>query len=383
MNLNIGINASRARSGGAIAHLIGILHNLSRETLNINSIHLWSFQELLLQVEASDFISIHNSSYLERSLVHQLFWERYILPNELKQSNCSILLNVDAGSICSFRPSVTICQDMLPFEPEEIRRYPFSRELIRLLLLKHVHSISMRSSNGVVFLSQYAQSTVERIAGTFDNTAQIPHGIDQNFFLKRQVLKSDDPAPFRCIYVSNVLPYKHHWNVVEAIAGLRARGYSIELDLFGGGKGPALDRLRAKISEHDPDGQFVRFSDFVPHDHLPSILESCDIFIFASSCENLPVTLLEAMATGLPIACSNRGPMPEVLVDGGVYFDPENPDSIASSIEVLLAQPEKCQQLAARARELASRYSWRRCAEDTFSFIVQTALQSKDAHKIP
>ena len=55
MNLNIGINASRARSGGAIGYPIGILHNLSRETLNINSIHLWSFQELLLQVESFRF----------------------------------------------------------------------------------------------------------------------------------------------------------------------------------------------------------------------------------------------------------------------------------------------------------------------------------------
>ena len=105
MSLNIGINASRARSGGAIAHLIGILHNLSLKTLKIDSIHLWSFQDLLHKIEVSDRVIKHNASYLERSLAHQLFWERCILPNELNRFNCSILLNVDAGSICSFRPS--------------------------------------------------------------------------------------------------------------------------------------------------------------------------------------------------------------------------------------------------------------------------------------
>jgi len=115
---------------------------------------------------------------------------------------------------------------------------------------------------------------------------------------------------------------------------------------------------------------------------LPALLSSADLFIFASSCENMPNTLVEAMAAGLPIACSDRGPMPEVLKDGGVYFDPENPDSIANAIENLLVHPEKCQQLAARARELASQYSWRRCAEETFSFIVRTALQARDAVKI-
>ena len=44
-------------------------------------------------------------------------------------------------------------------------------------------------------------------------------------------------------------------------------------------------------------------------------------------------TLIESTCVGLPIACSNRGPMPEVLEDGGVYFDPENTQSIKRSIE--------------------------------------------------
>ena len=50
--------------------------------------------------------------------------------------------------------------------------------------------------------------------------------------------------------------------------------------------------------------------------------------IFASSCESSSCVLIENMASGLPIACSNRGPMPEVLKDGGVYFDPEKPIDI-------------------------------------------------------
>ena len=79
---------------------------------------------------------------------------------------------------------------------------------------------------------------------------------------------------------------------------------------------------------------------FVPHDDLPSLLAGADLFVFASSCENMPNTLVEAMAIGLPIACSDRGPMPEVLRDGGVYFDPENPESIAAAIETLIRDPE-------------------------------------------
>ena len=69
--------------------------------------------------------------------------------------------------------------------------------------------------------------------------------------------------------------------------------------------------------------------------------------------------------------------MPEVLQDGGVYFDPERPESIAQAIADLLDHPEKRERLARRARELASQYSWKRCAEETFSFLVESALKSK------
>jgi glycosyltransferase involved in cell wall biosynthesis len=65
--------------------------------------------------------------------------------------------------------------------------------------------------------------------------------------------------------------------------------------------------------------------------------------------------------------------MPEVLEDGGVYFDPKNPDSIASAIADLIAYPDKRARLAMRAKELSLQYSWARCARETFSFIAQTA----------
>ena len=46
------------------------------------------------------------------------------------------------------------------------------------------------------------------------------------------------------------------------------------------------------------------------------------------------------MASGIPIACSNRGPMPEILRDGGIYFDPENVDSIKDALELMINDTE-------------------------------------------
>ena len=63
--------------------------------------------------------------------------------------------------------------------------------------------------------------------------------------------------------------------------------------------------------------------------------------LFASSCENLPNILLETMGARLPIACSNRQPMPEILGEGGEYFDPEKSDTIYDAIIKLIHSSKK------------------------------------------
>ena len=70
--------------------------------------------------------------------------------------------------------------------------------------------------------------------------------------------------------------------------------------------------------------------------------------------------------------------MPEVLRDGGVYFDPEQPDSIAAAIGRILTEPGLPATLAGRARTYARDYSWRRCAAETWQFLVETHRSPAD-----
>ena len=75
------------------------------------------------------------------------------------------------------------------------------------------------------------------------------------------------------------------------------------------------------------------------------------------------------MAIGLPIACSNRGPMPEVLEDGGIYFDPEDAESIAEAVEKIIQSADMRLSIACKAQLLSKQYNWKRCSNETFSFI--------------
>ena len=118
----------------------------------------------------------------------------------------------------------------------------------------------------------------------------------------------------------------------------------------------------------------------IPFQELHRAYQSADAFVFASSCENLPNILLEAMASGLPIACSNRGPMPEELRDAGVYFNPESPSDIEAALRVLLDKPATRATIALKAHAPAREHTWKRCATDTFDFIQM--VMSKNDHNV-
>jgi glycosyltransferase involved in cell wall biosynthesis len=376
----IGVNASRARSGGAIAHLVGIISEISPLLGGFEEIHVWSYAELLRALPERPWLVKHGPSPLRKNLWRQVLWERLELQKELRKHKCAIVVNVDAGTVCRFRPAVTISQDMLSYEAGEMVRFGFGRARARLLALRHVQNASLRRADGVIFLTRYAATAIQAVTGRLANTTVIPHGVGDEFRSSKghQQLQGEPKRQLCCVYVSNTAPYKHQWKVVEAIAALRRDGYDLRLELVGGGSGLAQARLDEEIARRDPDGMFVKQIGFVAHKALPQVLSRADMFLFASSCENLPVTLIEGMAAGLPIACSNRGPMPEVLQDAGVYFDPENAVSIASAVQRLLVQPELRARLAKRALELAAAYSWYQCAMDTFAFVRRTVQATRE-----
>jgi glycosyltransferase involved in cell wall biosynthesis len=377
--LTIGIDALRNRSGGAVAHLVGILSEGDPVSSGIREVHVWAYQTLLDAIPDRPWLIKHNPPALEQSILKQLWWQRFGFPVEVKLTACQIVLNTDAGTISTVRPAVTMSRDMLSYEPGVIELFGFSRARLRLMLLRYMQNRSLRAADGAIFLTRYAAKIIQQSCGDLPSIAYIPHGVGAAFKQSQQVNVWPEAGerPIRCIYISNAEMYKHQWVVVKAISLLRKRGNNLTISLVGGGKGPAQQLLEDAIAVSDPSGVFVEQLAFLPQQELPNHLAQGDLFIFASSCENMPNTLVEAMAVGLPIACSSRGPMPEVLADGGVYFNPEDADSIADAIEQIIQSPVLRLAISHRAKALSQQYDWKRCADETWAFIAETYLRTK------
>jgi glycosyltransferase involved in cell wall biosynthesis len=270
-------------------------------------------------------------------------------------------------------------QNMLPFEWLEAQRYGRCLNLLKLILLRKSQISTFQAASGMIFLSNYAATTIGAKVRLNKPFKIIPHGINGAFLAAPRPQRNIDSyayaEPFRILYVSTITVFKHQWHVAEAVASLRNQGLPLQLDIVGPAYPPAMDRLREVLSRLDPNETFIHCEGEVPHKELAPVYRNADLFVYASSCENMPNILIEAMASGLPIACSNRGPMPEVLGDAGLYFDPESPEQIAGAVSALVTDYEKRAECAARAYESAKQYSWERCARETFSFMADIATK--------
>ncbi len=370
----VGLDASRNRSGGAIIHVKGILQNFTNEQHGIEKVHLWSYKGLLDQIPDYPWLIKHCPVDLKGNIIQQLYWQRFKLPKLLKSLSCTVLLSTDAGTVCRFFPSVVMSRDMLSYEPGMMSRFGlFSKSRLRLTMLRYMQNTSLRKAYSAVFLTNYASDIIQQSCGKLKNVSIIPHGVSTIFAdVKKQKKPSlQGSSAINIIYVSNAAPYKNQLQVIEAIDKLIIEGYPIQLELIGGGDSIYLEIVDKFIDENVVNKQAIYQLGRLEHKELSSKLGAADIFLFASCCENMPNTLVEGMSTGLPIVCSNKGPMPEVLEKSGIYFDPNDVISIVEAVKKMIINDELRNQLAESSRQLVKQYSWSRCSDETFKLLSQ------------
>jgi glycosyltransferase involved in cell wall biosynthesis len=381
--MRLDIDASNLREGGGITHLVEMLRAADPAAHGFSQVVVWGCRATLARLEDRPWLLRHHQSALDGGPARRFLWQHFALPARLRSAGCGVLFAPGGMHTGAFHPVVTMSRNMLPFEWRELKRYAWSMTGLRLLMLRSTQARAYRKADGLIFLNEYACRAVMRTVKSVPGlTAIIRHGVDERFFQppreQRAIARYDIHKPFRLIYVSIVDLYKHQWHVVAAVARLREGGLPLVLELVGQAYGPALARLRGAMNRFDPQGEFVRYAGPVPYDQLHLRYAEADLCVFASSCENMPNILLEGMASGLPISCSNRGPMPEVLGDAGTYFDPESPADIVRALREMIESPELRGKCAGKSYARAHAYSWRRCASETFGFLADV-IGARDA----
>jgi glycosyltransferase involved in cell wall biosynthesis len=371
-NIIIGIDAVNIRQGGGITHLRELLDHADPSIDKFSRIILWSSAQTLNQIKEKPWLikkDIHKKSFFKRTL-----WQLFFLSKEVERNKCDILFVPGGSFTTKFKPIVTMNHNLLPFQFKEFMRYGFSFKTLKFLLLFFVQKSSFNKSDGIIFLTNNARNIVSRfLSNKKIQDIVINHGIEKRFFFspdqKNFFNKGNLVDRLNIIIVSAIEPYKHHANLIKAISELKKENNSMNLFIFGSGYKPSIKALKKTIKTYDPDGEFIFYKGPVDYSEIEETYKQGEIMLFSSSCETFGQTLTEGMAGSLAIASSNIMPMPELLGNAGIYFDPFDSKDIKLKIQNLVDSPHLRNKLSSAAYDRALEFSWYDCARETFKFI--------------
>jgi len=372
----LGIDATNIRAGGGLTHLKEILKEADMSNHNISKVIIWASTSTLNSLPTRDWLIKETHPFLNKSFIHSFLYQIfYISKIAQKKYNCDLIFVPGSTFLGSFKNIVSLSQNMLPFEKDERNRFTRWQDKLRFKILFYTQKHTFKKSKAVVFLTQYAKNQVSKTVKLPKDIAIIPHGVNPNFTFppKHQypIQNYTFQNPFKLLYVSIVTVYKHQWNVAKAVLKLRSEGYPVQLDLVGGYTPESLTKLQ-DVMINDKN-KIINFKGLIPYEKLQEVYKNADGFIFASSCENMPIILIEAMTSGISIASSNMGPMPEVLADAGFYFNPLDVSETYAAIKKMLDSKELRTEKAKISFTKSINYTWQNCSHKTFDYLCQIA----------
>jgi glycosyltransferase involved in cell wall biosynthesis len=212
-------------------------------------------------------------------------------------------------------------------------------------------AIKVRRATFVTSVSDFGRSQLMRLVEEqhWPKIRLVRCGLDPGWF-SAPARNGRVGSPLRLLAVGRLAPEKGHAILLQALAEVARRGVQVQLEIVGGGERlPALQRLARELGIADR----VDFAGEVGQHQIKRHYAAADAFCLASLGEGLPVALMEAMASELPVIASRIHGIPELVVDGesGLLIAPGRPDELAAAIETLAADPELCRRMGRAGRE--------------------------------
>lgn len=202
-----------------------------------------------------------------------------------------------------------------------------------------------RGSNGVVCITSYTQRAVAALAR---KTWIQPNAVDAAFF----AVEPEPVSPREIVCVGQISPRKNQNLLIQALQPLAAReGFQL---IFYGGADRADPYVTEffKLVEGHP---WCRFAGFADRPTLRGVLSRAALLVLPSLEDNCPMTVLEAMAAGVPVAAAGVGGVPELITDkvDGVLFDPNQAESIREGVAAVLLHHDTAAKLSAAGKAKA------------------------------
>lgn len=373
-NLVLGIDASNLRTGGGVRHLEEVLSHANFDDHKFKKIIIWTGCDTKYETprELKIDIDVRTRNELSSGILKRIHHLHTKVRTEVT-AECDVIFAPGGLPFIFNIPNVTMFRNMLPFDEKNKRKLKPRWKRLKFDILKIGMILGFRKADATIFLNDYALSYIES-NHKVNSSFVVPHGISDSFdFVKRVEREYSKDEEIRLLYVSTFHEYKNHMVLIEAFRKLLAKHRGVRLRLVGA-YDSSFGRKVVKYILEDPSlSPRINVLGVLKGDDLVKEYASADIFVYPSSCENMPNILLEAMKSKLPIACSKVEPMLSILGEGGLYFDPNSSDELADKIARLIESREIRMNISNSAYANSTSFSWNVCARNTMQILHSAA----------
>lgn len=373
--MKIVINALSARLGGGQTYLKNLLAHLPEQ----QDLDILIFGPSSLHIPEDKRIRRGTTFWPVTNPILRTFWEIGALPRILAKEKAQVLF-CPGGVIATRVPkgckTATMFRNMIPFDSTALARIPVGFQMARNFLLRRVLLKSMAQADLTIFISRHARQIIETLA-PIRNPVTIPHGISAAFRTHAQTLQRPAwlPVGEYLLYVSRFDVYKHQFEVASAFAALPLDLASRYKLLLVGEKDEVLVRKVTELARMKGLEDQILVVGPVAYADLPAAYHHATVNLFASSCENCPNILLEALGAGRAVLSSDVMPMPEFGVNAVGYFSPTDPRSICDALIRVLRDDSHRNELAAAAARRSADFDWAISSRTTWKYIIGLVAQ--------
>lgn len=369
--IRILINGLHAKSGGGVIYLRNMLPRLAADSrLDLHLLVHSDQRTLFAPVDGR--VRTHVARF-RSGFTKGLLWEQLALPRLARALGADVTYSpANFGPIFAPNPVILLRNSLAVADVD-----PRLSKRIYWAALRTMTALSVLGCRRAIAVSEYARRNL--LSGLTKRAARktvlVHHGVDDAFRADPETSGSRDGAGF-LLAVGDIYVQKNLHSLIAALPLVRATTPDVLLRIAGHPvDNDYYHRLRKEVADRNLENH-VEFLGRLETDALIALYRSCAVFVFPSTVETFGNPLLEAMACGAPIACSNTTAMPEVVGDAALQFDPGDTDDIARAIVRLLRDPDLATTLRTRGMRRAALFSWERAARLTGDVLVSAADRS-------
>ena len=228
----------------------------------------------------------------------------------------------------------------------------------------------------IIAASHYIASDLVNHGVSADKIEVVYNGIDHKLFFPAIDFDDDivDIKPFAIrrpyfIYGSRLSgPEKKHVELIKAFSLFKEKTKLPHRLVIAGSDGPYSAEVH-KAAFESPFASDIFLTGYFPHENFAQLYSGSDGCIFPSEAEGVGLPVLEAMATGVPVACSSACALPEIAGDAALYFNSNNIEEIALCMEKIVSDSALKADMVKKGLEHSTCFSWEKTVSQTFDVV--------------